>query len=176
MSLPIPADVKPRNRRTYIMIEEEKRRILDFIQGGATDSQIMKELKIPRRMFERRMKSIRESHLKEVLDKQTVDAKASAMKLCQDKLKWLELQASRIIMDPYARHFDKLQAIDRIRILQIDQAKLLIEGPTIFKIIPPDGLHRGLEATANELRDTPAISEITAATSTTAGTNDERQF
>jgi CheY-like chemotaxis protein len=159
------------------MIEHEKRKMLEFIQAGANNDVIMRELNMPRRMFERRMKSIRESHLKEVLDSQTVQAKASVMKLCQDKLKWLAFQSQKILMDPEARHFDKLQAIDRIRILEIDQAKLIIEGPTIFQIFPTDGLHRGLEATANELRDAPAISvSATAEAQTSTTTNDERQF
>lgn len=153
------------------MIEHEKRKMLEFIQAGANNEVIMQELNMPRRMFERRMKSIRESHLKEVLDSQTVQAKASVMKLCQDKLRWLEFQAQKIVMNPEARHFDKLQAMDRVRTFQIDQAKLIIEGPTIFQIFPTDGHHRGLEATANELRDAPTLQDATTTT-----TNDERQF
>ena len=164
MSSSLPANIKPRNRRTYLMIEEEKRKILEYVHAGATDDVIMKALNIPRRMYERRMKSIRESHLKQVLDSQTVQAKASVMRLCQDNLKWLQLQAQKIVVDPQARHIDKLEAMDRVRTFQIDQAKLSIEGPTIFRIVPPDGLHRGLEKTAALLRDTPAISESEATT------------
>ena len=160
-------------RRTKNMIEEEKRKILEYIHAGANDAMIMSGLNIPRRMYERRMQSIRQSHLKEVLDSQTAEAKASAMKLCEDKLKWLEMRAQKIVMDPNAKHFDQLQAMDRVRTFQIDQAKLSIEGPTIFQIIPRDGLHRGLEATANELRDAPVLSEPAKITEST---NDERQF
>jgi CheY-like chemotaxis protein len=148
-------------RRTKNMIEEEKRQILEYIHAGATDEVIMKGLNIPLRMYERRMKSIRQSHLKEVLNEQTAEAKASVMKLCQDKLKWLELQAQKIVVDAQARHMDKLEAMDRIRMFTIDQAKLIIEGPTIFRIVSPDGLHIGDKRTANELRDAPVLSEST---------------
>lgn len=158
------------------MIEEEKRRILEYIHAGATDDVIMKALNIPRRMYERRMQSIRKSHLNEVLNQQTAEAKASVMKLTQDKLKWLEMQAQKIVVDSNARHFDKLQAMDRVRNFQIDQAKLSIEGPTIFRIVPLDGLHIGDKRTANELRDAPPLSEPAAITRTAESTDSERQF
>lgn len=158
-------------KRTRLMIDYEKRKILEFIRAGANNDVIMKELNMPVRMFERRMKSIRESHLKEILNEQTAQAKASVLKLCLDKLKWLEFQAQKIVVDHNARDFDKLQAMDRVRTFQIDQAKLIIEGPTIFQIFPTDGLHRGLETTANELRNTPQISGTIEAQTTTEDPN-----
>ena len=101
MSQPLP---KPRRRRTKYMIEIEKRKILEFIQAGATDRAIMEGLHIPRKMFERRIQSIREGHLKEVLTQQNLEAKASALMVCQEKMKWLEMQAQRIVMDEKRRN------------------------------------------------------------------------
>ena len=164
----------PRRRRTKFMIEVEKRKILEFIQAGATDRAIMEGLHIPRKMFERRIQSIREGHFKDVLDQQNVQAKASALMVCQEKMKWLEMQAQRIVMDVTTKPFDKLQAMDRVRQFQIDYVKLLIEGPTIFQVVPRDGLHTGDQRTAAELRDAPLLP---AATTTAAEpTNPERQF
>lgn len=173
MALPeIPAaDIKPSKRRTALMREYERRKILDYIQAGATDAAIMEQLKIPKRTFQRRMKEIREGHLKDVLNQQNADVKASMLMICQQKMKWLEMQAQRIVMDNTARHFDKLQAMDRVRQYQIDFAKLLIEGPTIFQVVPHDGLHHGDQRTAAELRDAPLLSAATE-----SATNDERQF
>ena len=162
------------------MIEKEKKKILNYIKAGATDTAIMDGLGIPRRTFERRMKSIREGHLKEVLNQQTAEVKSSILIMCQEKMKWLEMQAQAIVMDKTAKNFDRLQAMDRVRQYQIDYAKLLIEGPTIFQAIPRDGLHLGDKRTAAELRDAPLLSEFRSESGSGSGepipTNPEEQF
>jgi hypothetical protein len=165
-----PGNAKPRQRRTQFMIEMEKRKILEYIQAGATDIAIMEGLHIPRKMFERRIQSIREGHMKQVLDQQGLEAKASALMVCQEKMKWLEMQAQRIVMDVTTKPFDKLQAMDRVRQFQIDYVKLLIEGPTIFQVVPRDGLHNGSQRTSAELRDAPLLPTPEPAA------NPERQF
>ena len=168
---PPPADIRPR-KGTKLMREYEKRKILDYIKIGATDAVIMNQLHIPKRTYQRRMQEIRQGHLKEVLDQQTAEVKSSILILCQEKMRWLEMQAQAIVMDKNAKNFDRLMAMDRVRQYQIDFAKLLIEGPTIFQAIPRDGLHRGLKTTAAVFRDAPLLS----GSGDSIPTNPEEQF
>jgi hypothetical protein len=158
------------------MIEDEKTKILNYIMAGATDAAIMAGLKIPRRTFERRMKSIREGHLKGILNQQDAKVKASALMICQEKMRWLEMQAQKIVMDSRVKTFDRLQAMDRVRQYQIDYAKLLIEGPSIFQVVPRDGLHLGDKRTAAELRDAPLLSDFGEESGEPIPTNPEEQF
>ena len=155
------------------MIEDEKHKILNYIQAGATEATIMSQLRIQPRTFQRRMKSIREGHLKEVLNQQQADAKAFVLMICQEKMKWLQMQAQQIVMDKNTKTFDRLQAMDRVRQYTIDHAKLIIEGPTIFQVVPRDGLHQGDKRTAAELRDAPLLSESRPTTTTTTTTRTE---
>jgi hypothetical protein len=171
----LPPDIKPR-KPTRLMIEDEKTKILNYIMAGATDAAIMAGLKIPRRTFERRMKSIREGHLKGILNQQDAKVKASALMICQEKMRWLEMQAQKIVMDSTVKTFDRLQAMDRVRQYQIDYAKLLIEGPSIFQVVPRDGLHLGDKRTAAELRDAPLLSDFGEESGEPIPTNPEEQF
>ena len=114
MSEPIiPADIKPSKRTTKLMREQQNQRILGYIQAGATDQAIMTGLKLTRRTFERRMKQIRQMHMNEVLDQQQVQAKASLLRLCQDKIRFLDMEAQKIIMNAAEKTADRLAAIDK---------------------------------------------------------------
>ena len=176
---PIPADIKPSQRTTKLMREQQNLRIIAYIQGGATDQTIMTGLKLTRRTFERRMKQIRQMHMDEVLDQQQVQAKASLLRLCQDKIRFLDVQAQKILMNPAEKTADRIAAMDRSRQFQIDIAKLSIEGPTIFHVIPEEGqgngLYSGDHAAPTEFSNPPLLSS-TPTTSSQPATNDERQF
>ena len=104
----IPADIKPSKRTTKLMREQQNLRIIGYIQGGATDQAIMIGLKLTRRTFERRMKQIRQMHMNEILDQQQVQAKASLLRLCQDKIRFLDVQAQKILMDPTEKTVDRI--------------------------------------------------------------------
>ena len=175
----IPADIKPSKRTTKLMREQQNLRIIGYIQGGATDQAIMIGLKLTRRTFERRMKQIRQMHMNEILDQQQVQAKASLLRLCQDKIRFLDIQAQKILMDPAEKTVDRLAAMDRSRQFQIDMAKLSIEGPTIFHVLPEtnhrDGLYSGDQGAPTEFSNPPLLSS-TPTTSSQSSTNDERQF
>ena len=171
----IPADIKPSKRTTKLMREQQNLRIIGYIQGGATDQAIMIGLKLTRRTFERRMKQIRQMHMNEVLDQQQVQAKASLLRLCQDKIRFLDIQAQKILMDPAEKTVDRIAAMDRSRQFQIDMAKLSIEGPTIFHVLPDDGLYSGDQGAPTEFSNPPLLSS-TPTTSSQSSTNDERQF
>ena len=175
----IPADIKPSKRTTKLMREQQNLRIIGYIQGGATDQAIMIGLKLTRRTFERRMKQIRQMHMNEILDQQQVQAKASLLRLCQDKIRFLDIQAQKILMDPTEKTVDRLAAMDRSRQFQIDMAKLSIEGPTIFHVLPEandrDGLYSGDQGAPTEFSNPPLLSS-TPTTSSPSTTNDERQF
>ena len=158
-------------RRTKLMIEAEKRKILDYMATGASDAAIMHHLNIPERMYHRGMKSIRQDHLRQVLDSQSAQAKASILVQCMEKMKWLEMEATNIVANHNIKEIDRLQAMDRVRQFKIDQAKLFTEGPTIFRVVPRDGLHIGTQGTAALIGDTPAIPEAVTTTD-----NGERQF
>ena len=173
MSQSLPDDIKPSRRSTKIMREHQNRIILDFIKQGINDADIMTELKLKRRTFQRRLQAIRQQHMTEVLDSQQTQAKASLLRICQDKIRWLDMQAVKIIMNPKEKTFDRLQAMDRSRQYQIDIAKLSIEGPTIFQLVPRDGFHSGTERTASELRDTPILPTPGSATTTTTTTTED---
>ena len=178
---PIPADIKPSKRTTKLMREQQNLRIIGYIQGGATDQAIMIGLKLTRRTFERRMKQIRQMHMNEILDQQQVQAKASLLRLCQDKIRFLDIQAQKILMDPTEKTVDRIAAMDRSRQFQIDMAKLSIEGPTIFHVLPEandngrDGLYSGDQGAPTEFSNPPLLSS-TPTTSSQSPTNDERQF
>lgn len=177
MTEPIPADIKPSRRTTKLMREQQNQRILGYIQAGATDQAIMLGLKLTRRTFERRMKQIRQMHMNEILDQQQVQAKASLLRLCQDKIRFLDIQAQKILMDPTEKTADRLAAMDRSRQFQIDMAKLSIEGPTIFHVIPEEGngLYSGDQGAPTEFSNPPLLSSTTTPSSPPT-TNDERQF
>ena len=163
---PLPDDIKPSRRSTKIMRDQQNSIILNYIRQGVNDADIMTALKLKRRTFQRRLESIRLQHMTEVLDSQQTHAKASLLRMCQDKIRWLDAQALKIILDPKEKTFDRIAAMDRSRQYQIDIAKLSIEGPTIFQLVPRDGLHLGDKRTAAQLRDTPILSESGSATGT----------
>jgi hypothetical protein len=176
----LPADIKPSKRTTKLMREQQNHRIIAYIQSGATDQAIMTGLKLTRRTFERRMKQIRQMHMDEVLDQQQVQAKASLLRLCQDKIRWLDMHAQKILMNPAEKTVDRMAAMDRSRQYQIDMAKLSIEGPTIFHVTPEanereDGLYSRDQGAPTEFGNTPVLSSA-ATPSPSAATNDERQF
>ena len=122
-------------------------------------------LKLTRRTFERRMKQIRQMHMNEILNQQQVQAKASLLRLCQDKIRFLDIQAQKILMDPAEKTADRIAAMDRSRQFQIDMAKLSIEGPTIFHVLPEtndnrNGLYSGDQGAPTEFSNPPTIIYI----------------
>ena len=174
MSTPsLPEDIKPSTRTTKLMRDQQNTRILDFIKGGASDQFIISKLGLSQRTFERRMKEIRKQHMNEIIDQQQAEAKASLLRICQDKIKWLDIQMQNIVLDQNQKTFDRILAADRSRQYQMDIAKLSIEGPTIFRITK-DGLYRRNDNSFLESGDTPILSETTPAEA--AITNSERQF
>jgi hypothetical protein len=170
----IPSDIKPSKRSTRLMRDQQNKRILDYWKAGATDMDIMQDpqLKLTRRTFQRRVKEIRKQHLKEVLDSQQAEAKASLLKICEDKIRWLDMRAQQIIVDRNERTADRIAAMTLSRQYQMDIAKLSIEGPAVFRITE-NGLYRRDDTTPFKWREPPVLSEPATITEST---NDERQF
>jgi hypothetical protein len=113
---------------------------------------VKQQLKLSDRVYERRIKEMREESLKEVLNRQSIETRAQLLKQCIVKVQALELQANDLMRTTKDDHV-KLAAMDRVRQYAIDIAKLLTEGPFLFNIIQRDGLHRGVQRTAAELKD-----------------------
>ena len=111
MSSGLPADIKPANRTTKLMREQQNKRILDYWKAGATDMDIMQELKLNRRIFQRRLAEIRRQHLNDIMDHNKSEAKASLLKICQDKIRWLDMRAQQIITDRNERTSDRIAAM-----------------------------------------------------------------
>lgn len=116
------------------------------------------QLKLSDRVYERRINEMREESLKEVLDRNSAEARAQLLKQCIDKVQALETQANNLMIVTKDEHV-KLAAMDRVRQYAIDIAKLLTEGPFLFNLIQRDGLHIGDKRTAAELRDPQLLPE-----------------
>jgi hypothetical protein len=173
-SAPLPADIRPRNRTTKLMRDQQNKRIIDYWKSGATDMDIMLAEKMPRRTFQRRLADIRKQHLTEILDSQHAAAKASLLKICQDKIRWLDMKAQQIIVNPNERTADRIAAMALSRQYQIDIAKLTIDGPTVFRIAN-DGFHRRDNNTPIEPGKPVLLSESATPTTATATTISEQQ-
>jgi hypothetical protein len=156
------------------MRDQQNEQILDMIKGGATDQYIISKIPLTRRTFARRMAQIRKQHLSDILDQQKLEAKASLLKICQEKIKWLDILMQNIVLDRNQKTIDRIAAANACRQYQIDLAKLTIEGPTIFRITK-DGFYRRDDGTSIEPAD-KGLLQITTTDSTTTTTNDERQF
>jgi hypothetical protein len=169
---PEQPQVKPKKqRRTKVFIAFQKKRIIELLSTGASDADVKQQLKMSDRLYEDTIAVMRKEGLEQTLNQQTAEAKALFLQVSIKKIQALEIEANNVMLS--AREpSDKLAAMDRVRQYAIDIAKLISEGPFLFNVIQRDGLHRGLSATAAQLREPGLLQDdIQGATEPTEDPN-----
>ena len=139
-----------KQRRTKLAIQIEKQSIIDLLRTGYSDAQVKQQLNLSDRVYGRRIKEMREESLKEVLNRESTEAKTLLLYESIAKIKALERRAN-LIIEEASDDTVRMAAMDRARTYAIDIAKLLTEGPFMFNLIQRDGLHIGDKRTAAEL-------------------------
>jgi predicted ATP-dependent endonuclease of OLD family len=131
-------DQKKKKRRTKVVIEIENKRMVELLRAGASDRDVKQELQLTDRVYRQRMDKLSKGALEEVIANQSVESKALLLKSAIEKIQALELQANNIAQN--ARNDTiRMAAMDRVRQYAIDIAKLLSDGPDIFKVFSSGG-------------------------------------
>jgi hypothetical protein len=173
----LPKDIKPRNRRTRYMIEQENKRILDYILAGASHKQIREFVGLSETHYWRRIKQIQMQDIEILQQKQTRESRAFLLERTLEKLQAYQQGALSMATNKTLRATDRIAAYQLLRQLAADEYSLETYGATHLLTPQVNGqLYRGSRETALILREAINTEETAESgkseSSTTASTGD----
>ena len=154
MTIPIPSDIKPRNRRTKYMIEQENKRILEYILAGVSHKQVREFLGLSHRQYWRRIKQIQLQDIEILQARQTQESRAFLIERTIEKLQAYQQGALSMAINKTLKATDRIAAYQLLRQLAADEYSLEVYGATHLLTPKLNGEHyRGNRETAILLRE-----------------------
>ena len=158
----IPSDIKPRNRRTNYMIEQENKRILEYILAGASHKQVQEFVGLSKAQYWRRIKQIQLQDIEILQQKQTKESRAFLLTRTIEKLQAYQQGAISMATNKTLKTSDRIAAYQLARQLAADEYSLETYGATHLLTPQVNGqLYRGSRETALLLREAINTKETT---------------
>jgi hypothetical protein len=167
----LPRDIKPRNRRTRYMIEQENKRILDYILAGASHTQVREFVGLSERQYWRRIKQIQLQDIEILEQKQTRESRAFLIERTIEKLQAYQQGALAMATNKGLKATDRIAAYQLLRQLAADEYSLEIYGASHLLTPKVNGqIYRGSRETALLLREAINTEETAAGQPSTDST------
>jgi hypothetical protein len=121
---------------THKQKTEQSQKIREAYARGLTTKQVIEVVRLPKSTFYERLEEIREQDYEDFVNHDKY-FRASILYSTLERMADIEDIALSMARNEEVAAKDRLLALDRIRQARLDMVGLIIEGPTVFRLLTP---------------------------------------